>query len=261
MSRQTPPCGINLIQKREVLELRVYDDKHPEKQLKPGDVVEGRLTAGWGHTGADVVIGMMVTKDLATHWFGVDLRTKVEDPIYAKIGDIVDELTENQYGALCCFVYNVGTGDPKKPEWTIWARLRAKQFDQVPGELIRFVNWNGEKSMGLVTRRTDEITLWSLMAPGTAMTDPRSSVTQAEPTPPTPIDPTPVSRSGTILTALATAIATAPQAVNEAIQVLTPYETYSHEVARTLTILAEVGAGFALVGIFLAYLNHIRAQN
>jgi lysozyme len=258
MSRQTPACGIALIKKRETVELRVYDDKNPDKQLQPGDKVEGRLTAGIGHTGPDVIIGMQVTPDLVEHWFALDLRTKVESPIYMKIGDLVDDLSENQYGALCCFVFNVGVGNPKNPEWTIWAKIRARQFDQVPAELIRFVNWNGQKSSGLVARRTDEIALWDLTA---AATDPRSSVTQAEPTPPTPADTTPMHKSGTIITAVATAAATAPSAVNQAIQALTPYSTYSDKIGHILTILGTIGAGMAVIGVVLAYLNHIRSQS
>lgn len=46
------------------------------------------------------------------------------------------------------------------------AAVRARQFDQVPGELIKFVNAGGKKLQGLVNRRTDEIRVWSTDEPG-----------------------------------------------------------------------------------------------
>lgn len=261
MMRELPSCGETLIKTRERLMLRVYDDKQPNVELKSDTQVIGVLTAGWGHTGAGVKVGMQVTPDLAQHWFKTDLTTKVVVPLFEKIGGIIFDLTPNQYGAICSFVFNLGTGDPKRPEWTIWRRLRAKQFDQVPIEMAKFVNWNGKKSRGLVNRRNEEIALWSLDEPGSEDSSPPSSVTRREPTPPTQADPTPLHRSGVVITSIATAATAGPAAVSQAIEALEPYAGHSQLVSNALQTLAVVGGLLAVLGVVLVYLNHRRNKH
>lgn len=243
--------------------LRVYDDKRPKKILMPGDEVLGKLTAGIGHTGPELKIGMKVTRAMSRKWLVEDYQEAAE-ALEAKIGRaIADLLTEHQYAALLSFVFNLGTGDPKKPEWTIWKRLRAKQFDQVTIEMMRFVNWDGKKSEGLVKRRTAEVRLWSTGEPGThdEPEAPPSSVTRTEPTPPTPVDPTPPAKSATIVTSVAGAAAAAPVVINQVSQAIQPYADYSETVKKILAGLALVAALCAGTGILLMYLSKRKARN
>lgn len=241
--------------------LRVYDDKHPKKILKPGDTVDGVLTAGVGKTGG-LKIGQAITKAMSRKWLMDDLLHKAAVPLEKKVGaDVIKTLTDHQYAALLSFVFNLGTGDPAKTEWTIWKRLRALELDQIPLEMMKFVNWNGKKSSGLVKRRADEVVLWSTEEPGSDQSDPPSSVTRVEATPPTPADPTSPAKSATVLTSAAGAVAAVPVVVSQVSQAISPYADASDMVKKALGVLAIVAAVCAAAGIVLMYLTKRKARN
>lgn len=259
--RDIPQSGVDLIKSNETDVLRVYDDRQPTVVLTADTKILGKLTGGYGHTGPDVIIGMEVTQAMADTWFKEDSLTKVVTPIYKKLGSIVEQLTDNQYGALCDFVYNLGTGNPLAPEWTIWKRLKAKEFDQVPQEMAKFVNWNGQKSIGLVKRRAAEQVLWSTDEPGTQAYTPPSSVTRDDPTPPTPADPVPPHRSAAFITGIAGCITAGPPMVNQAIQAIQPYSDQSDAIKHVLGTLAMIGGGLALASLGATYLIKRMARN
>lgn len=240
--------------------LRVYDDKHPKRILKPGDVVEGVLTGGVGHTGADVEIGREVTKALSRKWLQSDLVEKAQKPLYRKIGKVVDALTDHQYAALLSFVFNLGTGHPKRTEWTIWKRLRAGQLDQVPIEMMKFVNWNGKRATGLVRRRTAEVELWHTGDPLTDDVAPPSAVTRTSPTPPTPATPRGLT-SGPILTAAATATAAGASAVSQVSEALQPASYVSDHVMRIVGWLAIAAAVLSVVTLVVNWLKNRAERN
>ena len=150
---------------------------------------------------------------------------------------------------LLSFVFNVGTG----PAWTIWKRLRTRQFDQVPLELMKFVNVGGRKVRGLVARRAEECKLWATGEPGTTARRVPSSVSRANPTPPTPADPHPPQRSVQILTLAGTAAATTTAAVGQVSQTLAPYAAASDLVRQLVSALAVVAAMAATMGLILAW--------
>lgn len=259
--KDIPQAGKDLIKGFETDVLRVYDDRQPKVILTANTPILGVLTGGYGHTDPTLKWDTPVDQPKADMWFEQDSLSKVTAPLYRKIGDIVDELTDNQYSALCSFVYNLGTGNPQKPEWSIWKIIRAKQFDQVPQQLAKFVNWDGQKSLGLVKRRAAEQVLWSTNEPGTQDVDPPSTVTRQDPTPPTPADPVPVSKSATIITGVAGAVAAGPPLVNQAIQAVQPYADSSDMVKHILGILATLGAVLAVTGIAFAFMMKRNSRN
>lgn len=252
--RALPKDAEKLIKGFEQLVLRVYDDKQPKKILKPGDQVLGVLTAGWGHTGG-LKIGQEVSHAQAQIWFDNDIDYKAYRPLRAKLGPVLDELTDGQYGALISFVFNLGTGDPKKKEWTIWKLLRARQFDQVPAQMNLFVNWDGKKSNGLVRRRAAEVVLWSKEEPGSTESDPPSSITRRESTPATAIDPVAPQKSGTIIAAATSAVASAPLAISEVRQQIEPFKDDSAVVSNVYAGLATVAALLAILVLVLAWMK------
>lgn len=224
MTRAIPERTFPLVEKFEGRVLRVYDDKFPNRILKAGMTIAGVLTAGVGHTGEDLYIGLVVTNAMADAWFASDMMQKAARPIERKVGpDIVNEMTENQYAALLSFVFNLGTDTPGKREWTLWTRLRNRNWDQVPGEMVQFVNWNGKRTESLFKRRTAEIAVWGEGEPNAHLGNIPSSITRREPTPPTPADPTPAHRSTTVWAALASAGAGAPVMVNQFAEAAGPY--------------------------------------
>jgi lysozyme len=255
--RPVPAAFFTFIKREESCELRVYDDKQPKLLLRAGDErkVVGRLTGGFGHTGADLVLGMTVTHMLADSWLRSDAEHKAQIPLAAKIGDVVWDLTDNQYAALLSFVYNLGTGNPNKPEWAIWRILRKRQFDQVPLQLDKFVNWDGKKSTGLVNRRNAEKALWATGEPGTTDELPPSSVLRREDTPPTVADPTPIHKNPTIIASAIAAVTGIPKAVETITNTITPFAARSEYVTHALEWAATVGAGAAVLALGFAWLK------
>jgi lysozyme len=271
MTRAIPQAAIAIAKDKETLVLFAYDDAHyPPKEAVPGDSINGKLTAGYGHTGADVSIGMIVTADMADEWLMDDLCTAALH-LEKKVGaDVIDEMSVNQYAATLDFVLNLGTGDPKKPEWTIWKRLRARAWDQVPLEMAKFVNATIKDSEGnpkvvklngLVDRRNAEIGLWAVQERGAQDQNPSSSVTRATATPPTSSDPVPMKKSKALILGAVGAAAGAGPMVNQVTQAIQPYAAQSHYIQQMLGILATVGGGCAALAIFFIWLQKRNAQN
>jgi lysozyme len=266
--RAIPQVAFEITRDKERRVLFAYDDHHfPPRPAKPEDHIEGTLTAGYGHTGPDVLIGMTVTDDLAEDWLSQDLQEAAEQ-LTKKIGsDVVDELTSNQYAALLDFVITAGVGDPKKPEWTIWRRLRARAYDQVPQELAKFVNTHIKrddgtvevvKVNGLVDRRNAEIGLWAVSEPGTVDRVVPSSVTRLNPAPPTPQAP---GRSKALIMGTIGAVAGAGPTIDQVSHVIAPYAHRSHYVEGALGVLAALAAICAVVGIFFIRQQARNARN
>lgn len=268
MTREIPHVAIEIGRDKERLVLFAYDDHHfPPRPAQAGDHIEGTLTGGYGHTGSDVLIDMVITKDLAEAWQLQDLEEAAQ-ALETKIGPaVIDDLTENQYAALLDFVFTAGVGDPKKPEWTIWKRLRARAYDQVPLELAKFVNTHITKAdgtvevvkvNGLVDRRNAEIGLWAVSEPGTADRVVPSSVTRLNPAPPTPAAP---GRSKALIAGAAAAVASAGPTIDQVSHVIAPYAQRSHYVESALGILAALAAICAAVGIFYIRQQARNARN
>ena len=260
MTRTVPQTCLDFIAQQESCVLRVYDDAQPTKVLAPGDRVIGTLTAGWGHVGL-LTVGQDVTLGMATAWLAAD-ADKAADRLDGVVNeDVLQELTEFQYGALVSFVFNLGAS----PKWTIWKRLNAKQFDQVPGEMTKFVNTSidGEmvKVQGLVNRRAAEVAFWSTGEPGTSTATPPSSVTRSSETPPTPSDPVPASKSkALIVSAVGVATGAVPM-LDQVRDTIAPYAEHSHYVHVMLSGLATVAAICAGTGIFYMWVQKQNARN
>jgi lysozyme len=121
----------------------------------------GVWTIGWGHT-HDVQPGDTCTEAQAQSYFDADLA-----PTEAAIQELVQvPLTDNQFAALVCFVFNVGVEAFK--ESTLLKKLNPpnSQYAAVPGQLAQWneitnpVTHQKEVSQGLVNRRALETTLW-----------------------------------------------------------------------------------------------------
>jgi len=118
----------------------------------------GIPTIGYGHTKgvthSDVGI-KFITEDTADQMLADDLAG-----FAVQVGDMVSvELSQNQFDALCSFVFNLGAGALQKS--TLLEKLNAGEYDAVPNQLMRWTHADGEELPGLVARRTAEAKLWS----------------------------------------------------------------------------------------------------
>jgi lysozyme len=116
-------------------------------------------TIGWGNTfyenGTPVRQGDKITQDRANSLF-VFVANKFADEIKKLIKT---NLSENQFSALVCFAYNVGTGNLAKS--TLLKKVNANPND--PSIANEFLRWNkagGKELLGLTRRRTAESKLY-----------------------------------------------------------------------------------------------------
>lgn len=244
--RKVPEQGVDLVARWEGLELRAYPD--PATGGEP-------WTIGYGHTGG-VKPGDVITMEQARAFLRQDLEiaaSRVEE----RIGVVVNELTDNQYAALLSFVFNVGA----TASWTIWKRLKARNFDAVPVELMRFVNAGGRKMQGLVNRRADEVKVWSKNEPGSTTAEvPPSSRLRVEPTPPTSLAKKALIKSKTLWAGGTVAAGGAIQGA-EQIQALAAPQAHNNEwIGRIAAIAAFVVVAGGIAIIVFKWLEQ-RAQH
>lgn len=146
MTRHVNDAALALIQQWEGLRLDAYQD------------VAGVWTIGYGST-TDVHPGQRITQEQAVERLRRDLAT-AEQAVWSAV-DV--DLTDNQFGALVLFVFNVGAGAFRAS--TLLKKLNAGDYAAVPGELAK---WNKARVNGVLTpvsglsnRRAAEAGLWA----------------------------------------------------------------------------------------------------
>ena len=134
-------AGLNLIKRFEGCRLKAYPD--PGSRGAP-------WTIGYGHTGAEVVPGLVITQAQAEAWLRADLAHS-QRALETLLAGVV--LNQGQWGALLSFCFNVGAGALGRS--TLRRRLLAgKPAAQViREELPRWIH----PLPGLIKRRAAEI--------------------------------------------------------------------------------------------------------
>jgi len=105
--------------------------------IKPGEVFDRPLT--------DSEIDKLLENDLS-----------IAENCINKTGIYFNQ---NQFDALCCFVFNAGVTAFETS--TILKDLSFGRYDLVPDELKRWVHSNGKVDLGLINRRNKEIALFT----------------------------------------------------------------------------------------------------
>lgn len=255
--RPIPEILVSFLKSKEALILRVYDDAQPRVILNPGSKIIGTLTYGYGHTEPSLTFPRDISQDMADNGLARDIQIAANRLAKVISLEAMQALTNNQFAALVSFVFNLGA----RPEWTIWKRVNAKAFDQVPLEMMKFVNAGGKKVQGLVNRRSAEVALWSTDEPGSVPDELPSSVTRNIDTPPTSSDPVPMSKSKMLISAIGSAVVAAPVAINQVSQAITPYADQSPYAAHALAILASAGAVAATLAVGFVWLHKKNGAN
>lgn len=153
-------AGLDLIKESEGFREMAYSD--------PG----GTLTIGYGHTGPDVVEGMIITPEQAEQL----LRQDVQEAEDAVANLVTVPLNENQFSALTSFVYNLGPGDLEDSQLLVL--LNQGDYLGAAEEFLGFNTDGGVVLDGLTRRREAERQLFLTPPPPVA--------------PALPIEPTPV---------------------------------------------------------------------
>jgi lysozyme len=142
MNMQMSENGKNFLKGWEVLKQTGYDDGY------------GNATAGWGHTGDDVSIGVTYTTDQCNRWFDDDTQ-KDEDCVNSRV---TFPINQNMFDALCSFVHNVGCGAFSNS--TLLKLINSGDLAAGDDQFDRWVRAAGEISRGLERRREAEATLF-----------------------------------------------------------------------------------------------------
>lgn len=138
------------VKRWEGLRLTAYPD--------PGSRNGEPWTIGYGHTSdgfLKVYRGQTISTQQAEDALEYDLNETA-----AKVDQLVKvNLTDNQFGALVSFAFNVGVGAFAKS--TLLRKLNAGDYDSVPAELARWNKNDGKVMRGLSNRRAAEAGLWA----------------------------------------------------------------------------------------------------
>ena len=132
---RTGPKGIALIQSFEQCRLIAYQDQR------------GIWTIGWGHTGPEVVPGLVWTQAQADSQFILDLH-RTETAVMTTV-DIA--LTQNEFDALVSFTFNVGAGAEQHS--TMVSLLNAGNIMAAADQFPVWNHVNGVVDPGLTRRR------------------------------------------------------------------------------------------------------------
>lgn len=150
--REIPDSAIELIKDYEKCELRAYHD------------VGGYPTIGWGHLLSHDAWAPLEqfddwTQEQADETLEADLRWAAD----AVERLVTVPLSDNQFGALVSFVFNIGPDEDEDtvPEGlgdsTLLRKLNAGDYEGAAREFGKWVNVGAKKRVaGLVRRRADE---------------------------------------------------------------------------------------------------------
>lgn len=146
MTRQVCTAAADLIQDFETLRLVAF-------KPTPDDV----WTIGWGHT-EGVKEGDIWTKPYADQVFEQDIADRAQWAYDAIDEDVRDDLTDNQFGAIVSFVYNLGIEAFK--ESTLLKKVNAQDYAGASAEFLKWIYQHGKVLNGLVRRRATERALF-----------------------------------------------------------------------------------------------------
>ena len=147
--------GIELFKELEGVKLTVYHD------------IAGLPTIGVGHlltrdelsSGKINILGVLykyadgITETQAERLLAHDVALPE-----AAVNACCVELTQNQFDALVCFVFNIGRN--AFAQSTLRKYLAAGELVEVPAQMRRWIHAGGKMSTGLANRREKEIKLF-----------------------------------------------------------------------------------------------------
>lgn len=238
------PQGDKLIEQREGVRLYVYLDS------------AGKKTAGMGHLlppTSLLKVGNAITQAQCDAWAQADIQTAVD-----AVNRLVKvALTQNQFDALCSFVFNVGVA-----AFTTSTLLKLLNAGDYTGAQAEFARWhfktvNGQKvpDKGLLNRRLAEAAQFGAVQTITSMASPQVSPPAApDPAPSRPAAPpskvTQTTTGKLQIGALATGVGGAViQGINHAMPVINSVQSASSTISGMPHWLMYASAALAVACI------------
>lgn len=142
MDRKINAAGLTILKRFEGCELKAY--RCPA----------GVWTIGYGSTGKQVKPGMVISVEEAEALLRDDL-SRFERAVAEAAGSGTND---NQFSAMVCLAYNIGTGAFSKS--TLLKKHLAGDFDGAAQQFLRWTVAGGRVLNGLVRRRKAEADLY-----------------------------------------------------------------------------------------------------
>lgn len=101
-------------------------------------------TIGWGHYGKDIKENMVITQAQADSLFMQDIQRYV-----AYVNAVPQDLSQNQFDALCSFAYNCGNGSLQK-------LCKGRSKAEISEHMMLYNTSGGAVLKGLTARRQKE---------------------------------------------------------------------------------------------------------
>jgi lysozyme len=130
--------GLALTESFESCRLTAYKD------------IKGVLTIGWGHTGPEVVEGLVWTQDQADSQLVMDLQ-RAENMVDTCV---TVPLTQGEYDALVDFAFNLGTNAEKGS--TLLKLVNENDMTDAAAQFQLWDHASGQVVAGLLRRRLAE---------------------------------------------------------------------------------------------------------
>lgn len=137
---KTSSNGIALIQRFEGCRLKSYKAVPTEKYY----------TIGWGHYGADVTRGMIITRQQADMLLKQDL-IKYERSVENLLVLHYPDMNQNQFDSLVSFAYNCGIGNLHRLTGS-----GSRSYKTIAEKMLLYNKSGGKVLGGLVKRRKAE---------------------------------------------------------------------------------------------------------
>ena len=133
--------GLSLIKRYEGCRLKAYKDS------------VGVWTIGWGNT-SHAKAGIAITQQQAETFLKEDIV-----PVERVLNGIGVNFTQNQFDALCSWIFNLGTANFNSS--TMRKYIVARKSDvEITDQLVKWHNAGGEPLTGLKRRRVTEANMF-----------------------------------------------------------------------------------------------------
>ena len=139
--------------KRGIDLIKAFEGFSPIIYLCPANI----RTIGYGHVVQKGETFTRITRDEADVLLKKDLY-QAERSVMRLIRVF---LTDNMFDALASWTFNLGSGALQRS--TLRARLNRGEYDEVPGEIRKWVFAGGRRLQGLVRRREAEASLFAIV--------------------------------------------------------------------------------------------------
>lgn len=110
----------------------------------------GVWTIGYGHTGPEVIAGLVWTQAQAD----AALISDLAHAAHAVTGYVTSAIDDNQFSALASFVFNLGAGSLHGS--TLLKKLNDRDYEGAANEFLKWDFVDGQANSGLARRRFAE---------------------------------------------------------------------------------------------------------